>query len=102
MKKLTNKRISELLTIVLEKLKNDKYFDRGICYFIDLLRINHSYDEVESLIKWFQNEKPRPRKNYQFTQDENFYNGLWWWYGTLEGRESRIKFLEYLIEKTSK
>lgn len=101
MLKLTNQRISELLTIVLENLKNDDYTDRGICYFIDCLNLNHSFDEVEALSSWFRHQKPRPRMNYQFTKDKNFYGGMWWWYGTKEGKNSRIKFLEYLIKKTS-
>jgi hypothetical protein len=97
--KLSDKRINELLKIVLEEFEKDKYQDRGICYFIDSLRLNHSNNEVDALNNWFQNQKPRIRMNYQFTKDKEFYGGMWWWYRD-GGNKSRIEFLKYLIEKT--
>jgi hypothetical protein len=100
--KLTNERINELLKIVLEKFKKDEHNEtRGICYFIDSLNFNHSYYEVIDLYKWFQNQRPKPNMHYQFYKDKEFYDGHWWWVRTPEGKEKRIEFLEYLIEKTS-
>jgi hypothetical protein len=100
--KLTNQRINELLKIVLETFKKDEYNQsRGICYFIDSLRFTHNSEEADALFVWFQNQKPRPRMNYQFAKDETFYGGMWWWFRYECGTKPRIEFLEYLIKKTS-
>ena len=99
MAKLTKERKNELLIDVLERLKKSQYH-RGICYFIDCLNLVNPHNEVMEFYKWFQSEKPRPKKNYQFTKNNTFYNGMWWWVLTDEGKQSRIEFLEYLIEKT--
>lgn len=109
MKNLTiaPERMIAILELVYASLNNDKIISRGICYHINLLEVNSdiSLSEYFEVNKWFQTQKPRRGKHFEFTKHVEYKNmstALWWWYGTLEGREQRLLFLKHLQKEFQK
>ncbi|WP_300571193.1 hypothetical protein [Flavobacterium sp.] len=97
MTKLDNKLKIEILTKVLVRLEED-HFHRGICYHIETITFSDYHKVYEAMAKWFKNQKPRPRKHFEFAKSDAFYGGMWWWIRDNRGLEERKKFVNHLIK----
>jgi hypothetical protein len=101
--KLTKEEKKEIYTKALVELKShNRYYERGICSCLSQVT---NYD-IEFLIKKdFKQNKPsiwKP-KTWKFRFHKNYQVcDVYWWTQDEEGYNQRIKFLEYLIEKTVK
>ncbi len=99
---LTNERKKELLDLVLQQVKFNSMC-RGICYAIESGLFGcYSVEDWErwGLKEWFLTQKPTDELHSEFTNVETHYTGGdWWWARTEIGKETRIKFLVYLISK---
>jgi hypothetical protein len=92
----------EFLKLVLKDFENDQNYRSGICFTINLLRLDYNRMVVIAFFDWFQTQKPHSRFHSKFTKHITFIGGGYWWVRTEEGYNQRVLFLKHLIEKQSK
>jgi len=98
-----------ILKKTLKLLKESDTTFYGICYYLRkvLLLEFPSKDGVISeqhfeFMQWFDKQKPSETLeiHIEFTLDDSFYGGDYWWNRDHKGKEQRILFLEYLIKNS--
>ena len=90
------KKTSELYKEVLKEAESREEA-KGICYLINTIKATEY--ERGMLLVHFRKNKPNEEVNKIFTLNKAWLNCGWWWTLGKYGREQRILFLKYMIEK---